>query len=194
MSENNLIVTPPPPGKLPDKKYGENKDATPEELKKGKGLKGWSLFFFILSCIATGLIAASIALPFFIIIFGLFSALMWILFIVVGTIFTLGMIWMVDGIKEMNQQWMSFNDKIFNSGNVVADVVSAAIPTMAVIGGVIVGITWIFMIIGISTDKNRRKYYTAMLIVLGVLSLVYIIIAIISVITNNGNTNVVPEA
>ena len=194
MSENNLIVTPPPPGKLPDRKPGVNKDATPEELKKGQGLKGWSLFFFILSCIATALIAASIILPFFIVVFGLFSALMWILFILVGTIFTLGMIWMVDGIKEMNQQWMTFNDKIFNSGNVVADVVSAAIPTMAVIGGVIVGITWIFMIIGILADKNRKKHYTAMLIVLGVLSLVYIIIAVISIIANNGNANVVPEA
>ena len=65
---------------------------------------------------------------------------------------------------------------------------------MAVVGGVIVGITWIFMIIGISIDKNRKKYYTAMLIVLGVLSLVYIIIAIISIVANNGNNVVTPDA
>ena len=192
MSENKVIVTPPPPGKLPDTKSGENKDATPEELKKGKGLKGWSLFFFIMSCIATGIIAASIALPFFLIIFGLISALLWILFIIVGTVFTLGMMWVPDSTKEFNHGWMAFNDKLFNSSETIINSVAAAIPAMAIVGGVVVAITWIFMIVGIATDKNRKKYYTAMLIVLGVLSLLYIIIAVISIIANKGNI-VTPE-
>lgn len=193
MDENGLIITPPPPGKLPDRKSGENKDATPEELKKGKGLKGWSLFLFILSCIATGLIAASIALPFFIVIFGLFSALMWLLFIVVGTIFTLGMIWMIDDTKKMNTEWMAFNDKLFNSSETITNTVISAIPVMALIGGLIVGLTWLLMIIGIVTDRNRRKYYTVMMIILGVLTLLYIIIAVVTILANTNNTPVTPE-
>ena len=189
MSENKVIISAPPPGKLPDEKQVE-----PEELKKGKGLKGWSLFFFILSCIATGLIGASIALPFFIIVFGLLSALLWFCFIFIGSVITLGMMWIPDSTKEFNRSWIAFNDKLFNSSQSIIDAVTGAIPVMAVVGAVIMTITWIFMIIGISTDKNRKKYYTAMLIVLGVLSLVYIIIAIISIVANNGNNVVTPDA
>ena len=180
MSENKVIIAAPPPGKLPDKK-----EATSEELKKGKGLKGWSLVFFIFSCLATALIAMSIALPFFLIVFGLISALLWFVFIVVGTVFTVGLMWVPDTTKEFNRSWLAFNDKIFNSSETIISSVVSAIPVMAIVGAVIMAITWILMIVGISTDKNRKKYYTAMLIVLGVLSLLYIIIAIISIIANN---------
>lgn len=189
MSENKRFVVAPPPSKLPDK----NEEATPEELKKGKALKGWSLVFFIFSCIATALIAMSIVLPFFIIIFGLISGLVWFLFIVLGTVFTIGLMWTVDAVKEFNQGWMAFNDKLFNSSETILNSLIGAIPVMAVVGAVIMLITWILMIIGISTDKNRKKYYTAMLIVLGVLSLLYIIIAIISIVANNSGP-VTPES
>ena len=181
MSDNKNIPTPPMPGKLPDKR----ENATPEELKKGKGLKGWSLFFFIMTCIATGLIAASIALPFFIIIFGILSVIVWLVLIVVVTIFTLGLVWTIDDVKVINQGWMSFNDKLFNSSEAIANIAIRAIPTIAIIGASFVFITWILMIIGISTDKNRKRYYTGMLIALGVITLLYAIIAIISLVVNS---------
>lgn len=43
------------------------------------------------------------------------------------------------------------------------------------------------MIVGIATDKNRKKYYTAMMIILGVISLLYIAVTILSIIVNANN-------
>lgn len=180
MSENYQIYTPPPPGKLPN-------DSDNNSAKEGKALKGWSLFFFIFSCVITTIIAASIALPFFIIIFGLIAGLLWFLFVVVGTIFTIGLMWTIDGVKSINDGWLAFLNQVFNSSNTVVEAVTKAIPIIAIIGGVIILITWIFMIVGRATDKNRKKYYTAMLIVLSFLSVLYIIIAIITIVANSSN-------
>lgn len=179
MDEKDLIVSPPKPEKLPDN--------SPQVTKEGKVLKGWSLTFFILTCIVTSILAASIVLPFFVIIFGLLSALIWFLFLVVGTIFTIGLMWTVDGVKAFNQGWMSLNDKIFNSSSTIANTVAGYIPVIAVIGSIIVLSTWIMMIVGITTDKSRRKYYTVMMIILGVLSILYIVIAIVTILINGSN-------
>lgn len=156
-----------------------------EEPKEGKALKGWATFFFVLTCVATGLIAASLALPFFLIIVGVISVIIWLVLVAVGTIFTIGMIWLSDDIKAFNSGWMSLNDKLFNSGSSIADTVEKAIPAMLVIGGTILVITWILMMTGIITDKNRKKFYTVMIITLGILSLLYIVITIFSVIAYN---------
>ena len=180
MSENYQIITPPPPGKLPD-------DSDNNDVKEGKALKGWSLFFFILTCIVTTIVAASIALPFFIIIFGLIAGLLWFLFVAVGTIFTVGLMWTIDGVKSINDGWLAFLNQVFNSSNTVVEAVSKAIPIIAIMGGVIILITWIFIIVGRATDQNRKKYYTAMLIVLSFLSVLYIIIAIITIVANSNN-------
>ena len=180
MSENVQIITPPPPGKLPD-------ESDNNEVKEGKALKGWSLFFFILTCVITTVVAASIALPFFIIIFGLIAGLLWFLFVAVGTIFTIGLMWTIDGIRSINDGWLSLLEQVFNSSNTVVEVVSKAIPIIVIIGAVIILITWVFMIVGRATDKNRKKYYTAMLIVLSFLSVLYIIIAIITIVANSSN-------
>ena len=156
-----------------------------EEPKEGKTFKGWALFFFIISCVMTGIIAASIALPFFITLFGIVSVICWLVVIVIVTIFTIGMIWLVDGVKEFNAGWMAFNNQLFDSSNAIAEVAAKAIPLLSIIGGSIVAITWLFMIIGISTDKNRKKFYLAMIITLGVLTLVYITIAVITIVVHS---------
>ena len=178
MDEQKEVATPQIIEPLP-KKGRRNKK---EEPKEGKALKSWSLFFFVLSCIMTCIVAASIALPFFIALFGIVSVLCWLLFVVIGSIFTIGMIWLIDGMKDFNTGWMNFNNTLFDSTSAIAETAAKAIPIFSIAGGAIVMITWLFMIIGISTDKNRKKFYTAMLIVLGVLSLVYIAIAIITIV------------
>lgn len=180
MSDDKQIISPPPPGKLPD-------DSDNNDVKEGKTLKGWSLFFFILACIVTTIVAASIALPFFIIVFGLIAGLLWFLFVAVGTIFTVGLMWTIDGVKSINDGWLAFLNQVFNSSNTVVEAVSKAIPVIAIIGGVIILITWVFMIVGRATDQNRKKYYTAMLIILSFLSVLYIIIAIITIVANSNN-------
>ena len=160
-----------------------------EEPKEGKALKGWALFFFIISCIMTGIVAASIALPFFITLFGIVSVICWLAVVAIVTIFTIGMIWLVDGVKEFNAGWMAFNTKLFESSSVIAETAAKAIPVLSIIGGSIVAITWLFMIIGMATDKNRKKFYLAMIITLGVLTLIYITIAIITIVMHQN----VPE-
>ena len=133
----------------------------------------------------TGIIAASIALPFFIILFGIVSALCWVLFVVAGSVFTLGMMWLIDGMSDFNNGWMAFNNKLFDSSNAIAEVAAKAIPILSIVGGVIIAIAWLFMVVGISTDKNRKRFYLAMIIVLGVLTLVYIAIAVITLIIHS---------
>ena len=147
-----------------------------EEPKEGKAFKGWALFFFIISCIMTGIVAASIALR-------------WLAVVAIVTIFTLGMIWLVDGVKEFNAGWMAFNTGLFESSSVIAETAAKAIPLLSIIGGSIVAITWLFMIIGMANDKNRKKFYLAMIITLGVLTLVYITIAIVTIVIHQN----VPE-
>ena len=161
-----------------------------EEPKEGKALKGWALAFFVVSCVMTGIVAASIALPFFIVLFGIVSVICWLAIVAIVTIFTIGMIWLNEDVKAINSGWMAFNTQLFESSQAIADVAAKAIPILSIIGGTIVSITWLFMVIGMATDKNRKKFYLAMIITLGVLTLVYITIAIITIIMHS-NT---PEA
>lgn len=174
MSDNKQIISPPPPRKLEEK----------PKNNEGRALKGWSIFFFVLTCISTFLVVATTALPFFITIFGLLMGLIWFIFVVGGSIFTLGIMWTVDGIKSFNAEWMAFLGNIFESPKVVAESLSKVIPIIMIFGGVIILITWIFMIVGVTTDKNRKKYYTVMMIILGVISLLYTVVTILSIIAN----------
>lgn len=177
MSDSKQIISPPPPGKLEKKPKNQ----------EGKALKGWSIFFFVLTCISTFFVVATTALPFFIIIFGLLMGLIWFIFVVGGSVFTIGLMWTIDGIKSFNAGWIELLGNIFESPKVVAESLSKAIPIIIVFGGVIILITWIFMIVGITTNKNRKKYYTVMMIILGVISLLYIVVTILSIIANANN-------
>ena len=156
-----------------------------EEPKEGRALKGWALAFFVVSCVMTGIVAASIALPFFIVLFGIVSVICWLAIVAIVTIFTIGMIWLNEDVKAINSGWMAFNTQLFESSQAIADVAAKAIPILSIIGGTIVSITWLFMVIGMATDKNRKKFYLAMIITLGVLTLVYIAIAVITIVMHS---------
>ena len=182
MDEQNRVATP---AVIENPQSQRGRRRKKEEPKEGKALKSWALFFFILSCIMTGIIAASLALPFFVIFFGILSALCWIIFILIGTVFTLGMMWLIDGIAEFNEGWMALNNKIFDSSNTLADMAAKAIPILSIVGGSIVAITWLFMVIGFVTDNNRKRFYTAMIIVLSVLSFIYVAIAVITILLHS---------
>ena len=156
-----------------------------EEPKEGRALKGWALAFFVVSCVMTGIVAASIALPFFIVLFGIVSVICWLAIVAIVTIFTIGMIWLNEDVKAINSGWMAFNTQLFESSQAIADVAAKAIPILSIIGGTIVAITWLFMVIGMATDKNRKRFYLAMIITLGVLTLVYIAIAVITIVMHS---------
>ena len=156
-----------------------------EEPKEGLALKKWGLFFFVLSCIATLLIVASLALPFLIGLFGVASVIAWLAVVAIITIFTIGMIWTVEEAKTINTNWMAFNNWLFSSTETVANTAAKAIPILTIVGGAILAITWLFMIIGFFTDKNRKKYYLGIVIALGVITFVYIAIAVVTIILHS---------
>lgn len=157
-------------------------DLSKEENKKGLALKKWSTFFFVLSCIATFLIGASLALPFFLVVLGIVSIICWLVVIVFFTIITIGLIWTSDTTKRINGSWMSFNEMLFNSGTAASEFAIKAFPIMSIVGASIILFTWLFIIFGFITNKKRQKFYKAMLIVLGIITLIYIVITVISAI------------
>ena len=93
-------------------KKKHKKDPKADNPKEGRALKKWSDFFFVMSIIFTAFVASSFALPVIIVLFGLLSAIIWLCWILVVTIFTLGMIWLSDGVKQLNASWQSFNVNI----------------------------------------------------------------------------------
>ena len=80
-----------------------------EEPKEGLALKKWGLFFFVLSCISVALVAASLALPFLIALFGIVSVIAWLAVVAIVSIFTIGLVWTIDEVKTINSNWMAFN-------------------------------------------------------------------------------------
>ena len=156
-----------------------------EEPKEGLALKKWGLFFFVLSCIATLLIVASLVLPFLIGLFGVVSVIAWLAIVAIITLFTVGMIWTVEEARTINTNWMAFNNWLFSSTETVANTAAKAIPAISIIGGAILVIAWLFMIIGLLTDKNRKKYYKGIVIALGVITFVYIAIAVVTIVLHS---------
>ena len=156
-----------------------------EEIKEGRAARKWSMCFFVFACIMLLVVAGTIVLPVVIMLFGIVSALCWICFILAGSVFTLGMIWLSDGVKAFNKGWMAFNDTIFNAGNTIYKKVLPVVPILVIIGSVFFLSTWLFMIIGRIKDKNRKKYYTGMIIALSVLTVLFIGVAVVTMIAHN---------
>ena len=158
------------------------KDPKPDNPKEGRVLKGWSSFFFVMSVIFTALVASTFALPFIIVVFGLFSALFWICWIVIVTVFTLGMVWLSDDTKKFNQGWMDFNNRIFDVGNSASEFGMSVVTTLVITGVVFFLITWLLMIIGLNKDQVRKRHYKGMVIALGIITFLFIALSVISLI------------
>ena len=148
---------------------------------KGRKLFGWSRFFFVLTCIGTVLTGVMVFLPFFLIIFGLLSALIWIIYILAVTIFTLGMIWLSKDMQQFSGNWMDFNNTLFDSSNNAADMALKFVPFILISGAVVIGFTWMFLVLGRVFDEARKKKYNGLMIALGVISAIYIIFLIIKI-------------
>ena len=158
------------------------KDPKPNDPKEGKTLNRWSNFFFTLSIIFAILVASTFALPVIVVIFGLFSALCWILWLIVGTVFTLGMMWLINETKKFNQGWMDFNNKVFDVGNSVSEFGMSVVTILVITSVAIFIVTLILMIVGFNVDKVRHKHYKGMIIALGIISFIFILLAVFSLI------------
>ena len=163
-------------------KKKHKKDPKADNPKEGRAFKKWSDFFFVMSIISTALVASSFALPIIIVLFGLMSAIIWLVWIVIITIFTVGMVWTIDDVKKFNQGWMDFNNKIFDVGNSASEFGMNIVTTLVIIGFVFFLATWTFMIVGFNKDQVRHKHYKGMLIALGIISFLFVLLAIFALI------------
>lgn len=153
-----------------------------EEIKEGKAMKKWSMFFFVMAAIGLLVVASAIVLPVVIMIFGVISALAWICFVLFISVFTLGMIWLNEGVKAFNKEWIAFNDMLFHAGDTIYQKAIVAVPYLVIGGSIFFVGAWIFIIIGICKDKNRKKLYTGLIIALSVLTVLFAIAAAVTLV------------
>ncbi len=149
----------------------DNKDAS----RQGRALSKWSTFFLVLACIATMLVAAMLVLPVFLAVAGIFSVFIWFVVAAIISIFTVFMIWTNKDAKAFFDSWNSFNGKL-----IVNDFTHNIIPIFLICGGALLIITWLFLIIGVLTDKARKKKYLTKIIVLIVFTLLYLLFLFIN--------------
>lgn len=163
-------------------KKDHKKDKKANDPVEGRAIKKWSTFFFVMSVISTVLVVSSFALPVIIVLFGLMSALIWICWLAIGTIFTLGMMWMSDDVKKFNQGWMDFNNRIFDAGNAASEFGTNIVTGVVVAGAAFFVITWIFMVVGINTDEVRKRHYKGMIIALSIITFFFVLLALFAII------------
>ena len=160
MDENNDALNqetpevnkPVPLDQLPNKKQKKKMSRKerrvtdfPGDPVKGRTFYSWAKFFFVLTCLGTGIVGAMIILPFFITLFGIFSVIAWLVLIVCGTIFTLGMIWLSDDTKSFFGEWQKLNEKTLDASNNVYSFVEKSIPVILISKTLKVDIHGIYM-------------------------------------------------
>lgn len=96
------------------------------------------------------------------------------------SIFTLFLIWTSEEAKEFIHNWRLFNESLIDSSKNVQEFANKLIPTMLITGGAFILITWLFLIIGISTDVVRKKKYLGKIIALIVITLIYVVFLFIN--------------
>lgn len=197
MDENNDALNqetpevnkPVPLDQLPNKKQKKKMSRKerrvtdfPGDPVKGRTFYSWAKFFFVLTCLGTGIVGAMIILPFFITLFGIFSVIAWLVLIVAGTIFTLGMIWLSDDTKSFFGEWQKLNEKTLDASNNIYSFVEKSIPAILISGGVVILISWLFIILGLNKDPDRKKKFKGMMIALIVITVIYVIFLAINLI------------
>lgn len=156
-----------------------------EDKAGGRALNAFSKLFFVLTIIGTILTGVMVFLPIFLAIVGVISTIVWILGIIVISVFTIGLIWTVEEFKAFNSGWMDFNTKMFNSSNSINEFVMKVIPFVLISGGVIIALTWLFTILGAVFDKFRLNKYKGRIIALSIITVIYIVFLVLNIILHN---------
>ena len=156
-----------------------------EDTLGGKALNAFSKLFFVLTIIGTVLTGVMVFLPIFLAIVGILSTILWLLAVIIVSIFTIGIIWTSEDFKSFNSGWMAFNTSMFNSTNKVTEFALSVIPSILVSGAIIIALSWLFTILGSCFDKIRRKKYKGRIIGLSIISVIYIAFLILNIVIHN---------
>ena len=171
------------PISLPDKQDKEEPEY--EDKAGGRALNVFSKLFFVLTIIGTVLTAVMVFLPIFLAIVGIISTILWILAVIIVTVFTIGLIWTSADFKSFNDGWMSFNTSMFNSSNSLNEFAMSVIPFVLVSGAVVIGLSWLFTILGRVFDKFRLNKYKSRIIGLSMSTVIYIVFLVLNIILHN---------
>ena len=158
-----------------------------EDTLGGKALNAFSKLFFVLTIIGTVLAAIMVFLPIFLVIIGIISTIIWILGIIVLTVFTLGLIWTSKDFKSFNEGWMAFNTSMFNSSNSLNEFAMSVVPFVLVSGGIIIALSWLFTILGRVFDKIRINKYKGRIVGLTIITVLYIIFLVLNIIIHQNS-------
>ena len=156
-----------------------------EDTAGGRALNAFSKLFFVLTIIGTILAAVMVFLPIFLAIVGIISTIIWILGIILVTVFTIGLIWTSNDFKSFNDGWMAFNTSMFDSSNSLNEFAMSMIPFVLVSGGIIIGLSWLFTILGRVFDKFRMNKYKGRIIGLSIITVIYIVFLVLNIIIHN---------
>jgi len=154
----------------------------PGDPVKGRAFHSWAKFFFVLTCIGVGITGAMLILPFFLVLFGICSVLLWFCVVAFATIFTIGLIWTTEGMQTLNANWMAFNEALFDVSNNTYSFAAYAIPGILISGGIIIFATWLFLIVGINSDPERKKKYKAKIIAMIIFTVLYVVFLVLNLI------------
>ena len=166
----------------------KRKTDLPGNPVKGRVYFEFANFFFVLVCIGFGITIFSVALPVFLVLIGLGSVLCWIVLIMFLSIFTLGMVWLSKDFKAFISSWQGFNDGLFNSANNTAELAKVIIPPTLIAVGALIVVSWIFLVVGLVNDKERKKAYTGRVIALGIMTALYLAAMIFNLVTLYNNS------
>lgn len=156
-----------------------------EDTAGGRALNAFSKLFFVLTIIGTVLAAVMVFLPIFLAIVGIISTIIWILGIILVTVFTIGLIWTSADFKSFNEGWMAFNTSMFDSSNSLNEFAMNMIPFVLISGGIIIGLSWLFTILGKVFDKFRNNKYKGRIIALTIITVIYLVFLVLNIIIHN---------
>lgn len=170
---------------IPSKKKMSRKERKvtdfPHDPVKGRTFYKWAKFFFGLTCFGTVMAGFMLALPIFLAIVGLFSALLWIFYIIFVSLFTLFLIWTSSDAKSFIEGWGAFNESLFNAAETTHGWYKASIVWILISGAVVIFTTWILLIVGNVKDKERHKGYVGRMIATGIITFVYIVFLVLNI-------------
>lgn len=146
------------------------------------GIKKTTTVFFIFTCIGLGVVIATLALPVFLAIIGFILMVLWLVILLVTTVFTLGMAWTFEPYRAYNKGFMNLWQGTFNATTTVSQYGSTIIPIAVGISLLLMFITWIFVVIGTMIDEKRHRFYIGHIIALSIISILMIGLGILSIV------------
>ena len=149
---------------------------------KGRKFFKWTKFMFTMFVISLALVIGTFGIGIFMVLMGVISAFFWIIAIIIVSIFTLFIIWTQQDAKDFFNGWRDMNEKLLDKSNDVLAFAEKLVTPILIVGFSFFALAWLFIIIGLSTDKERKKKYLGHLIAMSILSAIFLLFAFLNIV------------